>query len=98
MANNTIDITNLNKVDLLRFIWNASREAPTFGARRFVLQFNDTLAAELIGGYIDYFQGRTLGVDISEDAVDPFNYDHRYGQGALARIVDVVRQQQVPAE
>ena len=40
----------------------------------------------------DYLKGRALKVDLSDDkAFDPSLYDYQYGQGAAAKIINVLR-------
>lgn len=42
-------------------------------------------------GYIDYFQGRCIKCDLSEDLVNPRGYDRDEGQGAFQSVVDYLR-------
>ncbi len=83
----TIDISNLDKADVLAALYNNSRPqgmgmihfdpAPMTAkeARPFVERST----------YFDYLKGRVLKVDIGGDVLDPWLYDRDLGAGAAAR-------------
>jgi len=49
--------------------------------------FDETLAAQAVTKYIDYFCGRCIKCDLSNDKVESSLYDRCAGQGAFASIV-----------
>jgi len=61
----SIDITGIDKVELLKLLWNNSKPAVfyAFSGTPAPL-FNDRLANESINGYIHYFQGRLIKLDL----------------------------------
>ncbi len=86
-----IDITGLDEVLLLHCLWIAVSDqvAICYGGTQ--LSFSDKLAIEAVKSYIDYFQGRTIKTDLSEDEVDPYLYDKNAGQGEFQRCVDSLK-------
>jgi len=55
--------------------------------------FDKAAAEKAVTGYIDYFCGKAIKTDLSEDKVDPYLYDRDAGAGAFARAVASVRSQ-----
>lgn len=89
----TIDITGLDKVELLRrlhenqivagFFTMMGRPAPPFDEKEAVKFIEN--------GYIDYFCGRAIKTDLSADFISPRMYDRDAGTGTFARIVADMR-------
>ena len=42
----------------------------------------------------DYLEGRLMKINVSEDEMDPSNYDLENGQGAANKIVEAIRKSQ----
>jgi len=92
-ASQTIDISGLDKVELLERLWSrqivasffrmSGRPSPAFDRKRAA----DAVKAD----YIDYFCGRCIKTDLSKDVVDPRLYDRDAGAGAFAEIVAEMR-------
>lgn len=90
-----IDISGLDKVDLLAQLWQTSRPAdsylssflrpPSFDKERAKIAVNS--------GSIDYFCGRCIRADLREDYVNPLRYDCDAGQGVFEKIVQQMRTQ-----
>lgn len=91
MDNRTIDISHLDKADVLVALYNASKQQgmgflDTRG--RFLLskeEANELLKAET---YFDYLNGRVMKVDLSGNELDPWLYDCDNGQGAAERALE----------
>ena len=95
--NRQIDITGLDKAELLTALW--------YGARNLIVIFSYATgrvefldmrqnAVEFLSrrnNYIDYYNGRSIKTDFSRDLVDPYFYDRESGQGEFARIVAILR-------
>ena len=87
-----INIAGIDKVKLLRELWNGGRPAAFYTlARKIPLEWSDTAAAESVKGSIDYFRGRAIKADISGDTADPTTYDEYTEIGAFARAVAKLR-------
>lgn len=83
-----VDIRGLDKVVLLRKLWENMKVAAFFEQLPWLAPpFVEGLASDAVGKYIDYFCGRCIKCDLSKDTVDPFLYDRDAGAGAFARIV-----------
>ena len=87
-----IDISGLDKADLLIALYNGSKQQgmgflhePTPLTK---YEANDLLRQT---SYFDYLRGRVMKVDLAGDTLDPWGYDRDLGEGAAARIVDNVR-------
>jgi len=86
----SIDISGLDKAEVLAALFNASKQQgmgfcdPT-GARP--MSVEDARQYTERGGeqYYDYLRGRVMKVDISKDQLSPRLYDRDNGQGAAER-------------
>ena len=93
-----VDISGLNKVDLLEALWNNAQSAIYYQRYEFGIG-NDRPPSFSRDGeeisdvkkYIDYFDGRCIRTDISGDSANPSGYDKEWGQGAFRRVVDGTR-------
>jgi len=98
-----IDISGLNKADVLAALYNASRpvESGFLQAAGRPFDLNRTLAQELLDQaaaedpqlLFDYVYGRPLRIDLTDDVeIDPQWYDEANGgDGTAARIIQHLR-------
>ena len=98
-SSHLIDISKLNKVDLLHALWRASKLAIFYSTDVAVnagikAPDFDLVAAEqaVREGHIDYFQGRAIKMDLSKDTTDPSCFDRDYGVGAASRVIATFEQ------
>jgi hypothetical protein len=89
----TIDITGLGKAALLYRLWSGTITASFFESAGIQPAGFNMAAATTAAhkGYIDYFGGRPIKLDLSGDSVDPYLYDRDAGKGACASAVGDVR-------
>lgn len=89
-----IDITGLNKVELLHELWNGQITASFFSFMPTMAPpFDDDNAQRAVQcGYIDYFCGRCIKTDLSKDLVSPRMYDRDAGDGAFMKAVQIVKE------
>ena len=91
----TIDISNIDKAELLAGLFNASKPLGLgFLAKGHNIKMSIDSAREILkdsNGYFDYLQGRVMKVDISGDNLDPYLYDRDNGSGAALQVVESVR-------
>ena len=83
-----INISNIDKVQLLRALWENMKPSRFNMMRGIAIQFNEREAENAISGYVDYFCGRCIKIDFSEDIVDPRLYERDAGIGKFQQIVD----------
>lgn len=88
----TVDISGLDRVELLKELWRAQVAAGFFGTFEGLsmgggLPFSQASAATAVTQYIDYFCGRAIKTDLSKDTVNPYLYDRDAGPGKFAEIV-----------
>lgn len=87
-----IDISGVDKVELLKAMWTAQKPAAFFSLYRVKAPgFDDEAAEDATKKYIDYFSGRAIKSDLSGDTVNPFGYDRDAGQGTLAKIISSLK-------
>ena len=86
----SIDITGIDKVELLHNLWQNMKPAAFFGGMDGPA-FDRELAKEAVKKYIDYFCGRCIKSDLSKDSVDPWLYDRDAGAGSFERIVQKIK-------
>ena len=85
-----IDISGLDKVELLKKLWTNIKPASffSFHPNVSVPSFNEDAAKSAVKNYIDYFQGRAIKMDLSVDKISPGLYDRDAGIGTFQRVVD----------
>lgn len=86
-----IDISGLDRIELLRQLWAHQKVAAFFdyAPLEAIPSFDNELAKKMVHqGYLDYFCGRAIKCDLTRDLVDPALYDRNAGQGMFAKIVD----------
>ena len=93
MNSDNIDISGLDRKDLLKRLWTnmkvPAHSMGVFGGAN--ASYSDAGASEALKGYIDYYQGRCIKTDLSKDSVDPYLYDRDAGTGTFAKIVAAMR-------
>lgn len=74
MASPTVDISRLStsqRLSLLEALWRQQRVSAFFGYSGIIPpRFNARAAEKKINGYIDYFCGRAINMDLSKDTID----------------------------
>lgn len=86
-----IDISNMNKADVLVKLYNASKPLG-LGFLHFTPEDMTVSEAELLltkYQYFDYLKGRVMKVDLSEAEFDESYYDRDNGEGAARRALDL---------
>lgn len=87
-----VSISGINKVELLKRLWENTQVASFFwGAPIAPPNFDENMAKEAVKGYIDYFAGRPIKTDISGDMADPKLYDRDAGEGKFEMVVQSLR-------
>ena len=88
-----IDISDLNKADVLAALYNASRPLGMgflqYDATPMLRQEAEDLLGH--GQYFDYLHGRVMKVDLSKHELDPRLYDRDNGEGAAFRAIQELR-------
>jgi hypothetical protein len=90
---NTIDISKLNKAELLAALYNAShQQGMGFLQSRGTSFLTAKEAEELLKQqhYFDYLYGRVMKIDLSSDKLDPWLYDRDNGQGTAQLVVNTL--------
>lgn len=90
MSKELIDISKLDKAEVLTALYNASKQQGMgFLNPRGREPLSKQEAAELLKQttYFDYLAGRVMKVDLSEDMLDPGLYDRDNGYGAAAAAI-----------
>jgi hypothetical protein len=87
-----IDIKGINKNDLLKELWNNSNIAGFYNQHSIPFPEYDVIKAEeAVKNYINYFQGRVIKSDISQDIANTWGYDRDMGEGSFKKCVDKLR-------
>jgi hypothetical protein len=89
-----IDITGLDKRELLRMLWENSKPAAFFAMSGMnPPQCNDTEIDKVLSKdcYADYLCGRAIKTSFKTNKLDPRGYDRDNGTGAMKRVVDSMR-------
>lgn len=90
-----IDLTKLNKADVLTVLYNASKPQG-MGFLHYNASLMSTEEANdllKVNTYFDYLKGRVMKIDLSGDTLHPGLYDRDNGQGAAARAIDSLRRE-----
>jgi len=88
-----IDISGLNKADVLAALYNASKPLG-MGFLQYDPKPMDRAEAERLierGSYVDYVGGRVMKVNLGGDMLDPWLYDRDNGDGAAARAISRIK-------
>jgi hypothetical protein len=87
-----INIRGINKIHLLKSLWNNSQPAAVFGMTGLrPPSFSEKEAKSAVTDFIDYFCGRRIRMDISKNETDPRFYDRDNGADSVSRIVEKLR-------
>jgi hypothetical protein len=83
---NEIDISKLDKAEVLVALYNNSKHQGMLGA---AIPLAKEEAVELLkeGTYFDYLRGRVLKVELKGDTFDPWLYDRDNGKGSAAQAI-----------
>lgn len=89
-----IDISNLNKGDVLAALYNASKP---LGMGHLCFTPENMMRKEAEGllkeqTHFVYIQGRVMKIDLSTDILEPWLYDRDNGEGAAQAVIDGLRQ------
>lgn len=85
----SIDIKGLDKKEILKAMWENMKPASFYTFQN--LSPPEYAAPTHPLEYLDYYRGRRIKTDFSGDALDPRLYDRDAGSGALAKIVEKIR-------
>jgi hypothetical protein len=90
---NEIDITGLDKKEILKQLWLGSEPAIVFTMNNIEPPKYNEKEAELAieKGYVDYLCGRAIKSEIGTNKLDSYIYDKYNGYGAMEEAVDIVR-------
>jgi hypothetical protein len=92
MEGQQVNISGLDKVELLRRLWTNMKPAAFYTTiPRPIPEFDTVLAQEAVLSYIDYFCGRCIQCDLSGNTVNTKFYDRDAGRDSFARIVAIMR-------
>lgn len=85
----TIDISNMDKAEVLCKLFNASKPQNMGFLQSHEYDMTIEEAQKLLIPYseriiFDYIRGRVMKVDLSDDSFDPRAYDRDNGEGAAA--------------
>jgi hypothetical protein len=88
-----IDITNRNKAEVLRVLYNNSKPQGSGFLQQGCLEDMSEEDAKVIfessqSKYFDYVRGRVLKVNLSGNQFDPCLYDRDNGEGSAARALN----------
>lgn len=87
----TVNIKGIDKVELLRQLWKNQKAIGFHKMVGTLYEFDIQLASKAVLKYIDYFQGKVIKTDLKDDDVDPWLYDRDAGEGAFAKVVNVMK-------
>ena len=88
----TTNIQGIDKITLLKELWKNSNTASFFAdLHAEPPKFDKLKAAVAITNYIDYFQGRSIKSDISQDTANSGGYDRDMGLGSFDSCVNKLR-------
>lgn len=86
-----IDISTLNKADVLAALYNASQPLG-LGFLHFDPEpMTGEQAQEILdssNGYFDYLKGRVMKIDLSTNQLNPRLYDRDNGEGAAQKVIN----------
>jgi len=90
----TIDLSTLDKADVLAALYNASKPQG-MGIHQFDPRpmTKEDARGLLDAGHteFDYLKGRVMKIDLSGQTLDTWGYDRDLGQGAAQRAIDSIK-------
>lgn len=95
MKEGNIDISGLDKAEVLAALFNASKQQgmgalDSSGKRNMTIEEARELTDQRGEQYYDYLKGRIMKVDLSKDELNPRLYDRDNGHGAAARALAAI--------
>ena len=88
----TVDISGLDKVDVLHALWNNQKAASFFAMSGMTPPpFDRATAATAVKSYIDYFQGRAIKGNLDGDTFDSFCYDRDCGSTKAESVIATMK-------
>ena len=91
----SIDISGIDKVNLLKCLWKHSKPAIFFEDFNVLPpDFDENEAQEAVKEYIDYFCGRLIKANLSGNDVEKRQYDRydeSYGEGSFLKCVELCK-------
>lgn len=89
----TVDISGLDKLTVLKAMWKNSKPALFFNLTKITPPaLNEEEARRsLKNGYVDYLCGRVIKTNFTTNRLDTWGYDRDNGDGALQRVVNSLR-------
>ena len=96
MENKYIDISGLNKSEVLAALYNRAKPLGLgilhFTPDNMSVEEAESVIAERGGDlYFDYHNGRVMKVDLSKESLYAVNYDRDNGEGAAQQVIDSLR-------
>lgn len=90
---NEVDITGLDKKEVLKQLWLGSEPAVVFAMNSSEPPGYSSEEAEkaIKEGYVDYLCGRAIKSPINTDKLDSWKYDRYNGSGSMQKAVDIVK-------
>ena len=89
------DIKGIDKVVLLKALWDHSRPAAFFYSYEAlslpIPTFDEKKAQDAVTDCINYFQGRAIKCNLSGDTVESCGYNRNTHEGEFEKIVDSLR-------
>lgn len=89
-----IDITGLDKLRVLRALWEHSKPASFFQhmPQNIIPKFSIHEAQDLLlYGYVDYCCGRLIKTNFKTNMLNPAMYDREFGFGSMQKIIDELK-------
>jgi hypothetical protein len=91
----TVDISGLDKMQVLKALWEESKTASFFAMMpKMAPPFSESEAQNVMNSkrpYFDYLSGRVIKTDFTTDQLNPWGYDRDNGKGAMQRVVNSVK-------
>lgn len=88
-----ISLEGLDKAEVLAALYNASKPQGLGFLHYDPTPMTAEQAKELLKQttYFDYLAGRVMKIDLSGDTLDPWGYDRDNGTGAVAAVIETLR-------
>lgn len=88
----SVNIAGIDKIKLLEALWKNAKPASYFTFEGVSPPaFDSVMAGVSVKKYIDYYAGRCIKIDISEDSANPDLYDLEYGSGSFESVINKLR-------
>jgi hypothetical protein len=95
MNKREVDISGLDKKDVLKQLWLGSEPAIVFLSRGIEPPEYDPKEADKVieKGYVDYLCGRAIKTELRTDKLENYKYDKYNGEGSMQKAIDLLREQ-----